>query len=122
MQMMIITKDHIMNQQPRNYRTIGASGHRAFTLVELLIVVGIIAVLIGILMPVFSKAREQAKRTKCLANLRTLGQAMVMYANESKDWLPNSNPPSQMNDPVATAAVLTALNEKYVRAPAGFHC
>ena len=81
----------------------------AFTLVELLVVIGIIAVLIGMLMPALSAARERAARTKCLANLRTLGQGMVMYANESKNWLPNANPIGQTNDYDGTNAVLVAL-------------
>ena len=93
-----------------------------FTLVELLVVIGIIVVLIGILMPAISRAREKANRTKCLANLRTLGQAMVMYANNSKGWLPNLNPRDDANDYAATNAVLVALNRDYVREPAAFHC
>ena len=60
-----------------------------FTLVELLVVIGIITILIGILLPTMSKARESANKTKCLANLRTLGQAMTMYANQSKGWACN---------------------------------
>ena len=61
---------------------------RAFTLVELLVVVGIIAVLIGILLPVLGRAREQAQRISCANQLKQLGAAVHMYANESKGRLP----------------------------------
>jgi prepilin-type processing-associated H-X9-DG protein/prepilin-type N-terminal cleavage/methylation domain-containing protein len=59
---------------------------RAFTLVELLVVVGVIALLIGILMPVLSAARAHGRRTKCLATLRQYAQANFMYLNDHKDW------------------------------------
>jgi prepilin-type N-terminal cleavage/methylation domain-containing protein len=60
----------------------------AFTLVELLVVIGIIAVLVGILLPVVSRARESARRTACLSNLRQIGQGAAMYANLYKDYIP----------------------------------
>jgi prepilin-type processing-associated H-X9-DG protein len=87
-----------------------------------LVVIGLIALLIGIMMPALSGARESAKRTKCLANLRTLGQAMMMYAADSDGWLPNGNPADNVNEITGTTAVLVALNRNYVRAPAVFHC
>src|SRR2546423_2014527 len=60
----------------------------AFTLVELLVVIGIIALLVSILLPTLSKARKSAQTVKCLSNLRQMGLAFSMYENEHKQWLP----------------------------------
>jgi prepilin-type N-terminal cleavage/methylation domain-containing protein/prepilin-type processing-associated H-X9-DG protein len=61
---------------------------RAFTLVELLVVIGIIAILIAILLPALTAARERAKRVACANNIRTFGQSVTLYANQYKGRVP----------------------------------
>ena len=57
-----------------------------FTLVELLVVIGIIAVLIGILLPSLSRARQQARTVQCAASLKQFGAAQMLYVAECKGW------------------------------------
>jgi prepilin-type N-terminal cleavage/methylation domain-containing protein len=59
-----------------------------FTLVELLVVIGIIALLVAILLPSLGRAREQARQTACLSNLRQLGMMYQLYANDNHDQIP----------------------------------
>ncbi len=75
----------------RNTRNAG------FTLVELLVVIGIIALLISILLPALGKAKESARTIKCSANLRSLGQAFSMYLAQNKSTFP----PAYVYKPVA---------------------
>jgi len=62
----------------------------AFTLIELLVVIAIIAILAAILFPVFAQAREQARKTTCLSNMKQIGLAQIMYANDYDERLANS--------------------------------
>ena len=77
---------------------------RAFTLVELLVVIGIIALLLAILLPALSRVREASNRAKCLANIAELGRAVLLYAHDNKDHLPDAgsgNAPDALMSPRA---------------------
>jgi prepilin-type N-terminal cleavage/methylation domain-containing protein len=64
------------------------TGRGGFTLVELLVVIGIIALLVAILIPALNAARERASRVKCMSNLRQVGQALYVYYNDNRNKYP----------------------------------
>src|SRR4051794_23819680 len=102
---------------------------KAFTLVELLVVIGIIALLIAILMPALQRARDQAVRTQCMSNVRQLTIGWIQYATEHKFRLMSSNTaanPQLAGTWIGTGNTLAAMDTgllwPYIKAYNIYHC
>lgn len=86
-------------------RISGIKSRQAFTLVELLVVIGIIALLISILVPALVRVREASNRTACLSNVAQLAKAVLMYADENRGYLPDAGTGNDPNAYLSPRAV-----------------
>lgn len=112
----------------------GGASARAFTMIELLSVIGIIAVLAAILFPVFARAKAQAKQTVCISNLGQIGDAISLYMNDYDGLFPSAIDPSDKYDPQIWASqpafearipympLISQALQPYAKSKEIFHC
>ena len=99
-------------------------GNAAFSLIELLVVTGIIGILVAMLMPALSHAKGKAGDTKCISNLRQIGIALSIYADENQGRLPYAErrPSNPVNPTNVLPRIVDVLSNQVAGTTAIFHC
>jgi len=107
---------------------------RAFTLIELMVVISIIAILAALLFPVFARAKEAAKKTACISNLKQMGDAIIMYESDYDDIFPHAVDPSDkwapeiwdpfpaFRDQIPYMPLMSEALQPYIRSKEIFRC
>ena len=97
-------------------------GRRGFTLIELLVVIAIIGLLAGMLLPSIGRALERARRTKCAANVRGIGIALILYADDNEGRFPPPVDPAGGATEPARDRFAYLFKQAYIKTPNLFIC